>query len=102
MREFLTGEHWASEVLADSVGAGFEFDETLNQIFRFRSQLTNFLKGCPIELVEDVYCSNVLASVLQVFCSNLEDARSVLACVQKHGLAHLLLKHADDAIGLLA
>jgi hypothetical protein len=85
------GDHWASEVLTDSEKAGFEFDETLNQIFRFRSQLTNFIKGCPLELVEDVYCSKVIASVVQVFCTNIEHARSLLTCVQKHGLAHLLL-----------
>ena len=96
-------DHWASEVLSESESQNLEFDETLNQILRFRMLLINFIKGCPYELIEDIYCAKVIGSVLTVHCRmSLHNMKSLLTCVQTHSLVNLLIAASENCEEIIA
>lgn len=96
-KDLVSDEHWASEVLSESDRVGLGFDDTLSQILRFRSLVTNFLEGCPYEFVDDIYCGRVISSALKSHCSkSVENMKGLLNCVQKQGLVTLLINCADD------
>lgn len=100
--ECLSDEHWSADVLIESDHASLSFDDVLNSIFRFRTLVINFMKGCPHSMLEEVYCGKVIASVLSVHCDKTENTKSLLNCVQKNGLVNILIDKCEDTIEALA
>ena len=64
---FFEFDEWPVEVLEHAIESELDPAETLEDIFRFKTVLTNFLEGCPYELIDHVYYTQVLNSV----CSDI-------------------------------
>ena len=58
-------DDWPTEVLEHALVSELNPSEVLDSMFRFRTILTNFLQGCPLELVDHVYFRQILSSLCQ-------------------------------------
>ena len=62
---FFEFEEWSVELVEGAIEKQLDSSEVLEQIFRFRTVILNFLEqpGCPRELVDEVYFGQVIKSM---------------------------------------
>ena len=52
---FFEFDDWPVEIIEHALASELNSSEVLESLFRFRTVLTNFLQGCPLELVDHIY-----------------------------------------------
>ena len=52
---FFEFDDWPVEILEHTIASELDPSEILEDMFRFRTVLTNFLQGCPYQLIDHVY-----------------------------------------------
>ena len=60
---FFEFEDWPVELLESASAKNLDVAETVEQMFRFRTLILNFMEMCPYELVDRVYFGQLIASI---------------------------------------
>ena len=60
---FFDFDDWPVEILEHAIESEIDPADTLEGIFRFKTALTNFLEGCPFQLIDHVYYAQILNSI---------------------------------------
>ena len=69
--------------------------ETLEQIFRFRSLLLNYLQMCPLQLVDHIYFKQVINSICApgiISSMHASTVQTLLRSVIMHGAMNIFIK----------
>lgn len=88
LKGFLENENWVTEVCA----GGKSDDDVVQKIFKFRSIATNFLEGCPYQLIDNVYFKQVFENATRLAASSQSQ---IINLVCLHGLIDMYTKEAS-------
>ena len=90
---FFEFEDWPVELVESALAKNMDAGETLEQVFRFRTLLLNFLEACPLELIDHIYSGQEITSVCNGVASmQASTLQTFLKCLVQNGLTSLFIK----------
>ena len=79
---FFDFEDWPVELIESAIAKNMDASETLEQAFRFRTLVLNFLQSCPYQLVDRIYFGQLINSLCNAISSmQASIVQTLLKCV---------------------
>lgn len=90
---FFDFDEWPTELIEGAIAQNMDPSETLENIFRFRTLLLNFLQMCPYQLIDKVYFAQVINSVCSGIASmHASTIQTLLRSIITNNLTAIFIK----------
>ena len=90
---FFDFDEWPAELIETAISQNMDASETLENVFRFRSLLLNFLEMCPYQLIDRIYFGQIITAVCDSVGSLHSSTVATLArCILQNGQLALFVQ----------